>query len=134
MKYAEVEKHVKSLREFADWLEKHGLDLPKFDYDLQIKVSGLSYDKDAMVQAAKVMSKGATINNPLEKNMTTSYYELVRKFGSINFEIWSSRDTVCERKQVGTKIQPKREYVDTGTTEEVPVYEYDCHPLLASEK
>jgi len=65
-----------------------------------------------------------------ETKVDDNYYRVVVPFGEVSYEAWAPRSNVCTPRQVGTKTIPKREYVKVGTTE-VPVYEFDCPPLLA---
>jgi len=135
METDDVKKLVGSLRELADFFENNGEDLPQFVFDPQVKLASYVTLKEDMVTGLKVMSRGTTFNNPVVKNQTDFAYELTRKFGEAGeFQIWTNRDTVCERVQTGVKTEPVREYVETGETKEVPVYEWHCNDsLLAAE-
>jgi hypothetical protein len=51
----------------------------------------------------------------------------------VKVTIWPPSDT-CKQVQTGTKTITREEPVETRTvTEEVPVFEWDCGPILADE-
>lgn len=132
MKFSEVEALVRDLRAMADFIETNGVELPRDAVGIdRVKVKIYTTDKDAIVKAAKTLSRGASIANPLVKDMSSYSYELRRKFGEYGLiEVWSGRDTVCVKKQVGTRKREVEKFLLTGEFKEEPVYEYECHPLL----
>lgn len=134
MKYSQVEAVVRDLREMADFIEKYGVELPKPVYGLdRIDFKIHTLDREAMVKAARILHNGTSVTNPLKKSMNDWSYDLRRKFGdNCLLEVWSTRDAVCDRREVGTKQVPIQVSVATGETREEKIYEYDCHPLLAT--
>ena len=131
MTNAKVTEFVKDLRDMADWFEKYGEDLPPFIFEPEINLQSYVSLKEDLVTALSALKGGTTPNNPVVKEQTNFAYELHRKFGkTVKFVVWASRDTVCERVQVGTKVEPVTQYVETGETKEVPVYEWNCTESL----
>ena len=123
MRYKTQNDLVTSMREFADFLEARGLELPEPGYgDATIEISWWLPNKEELARTARALGK-------CEKKLDEYSYNLVRKFGNVKFEAWSSRNVVCTRKQVGTKTVEVTVSVVTGTKEE-PVYEWECDPLL----
>lgn len=126
-----VTQFVKELRSMADWFETNGEDLPSFIFDLNVRLESWVSEKADMITAAKVLPRGSNPGNPMTKNQTDFSYELTRKFGEfVQYRVWTSRDNVCERVQIGTKEEPVKTYVETGETKEVPVYEWNCTDSL----
>jgi hypothetical protein len=128
---------VNGLRRLADFFELNGSELPEFILDPSVDLQCYVTQKEEMVTAARIMARGSSINNPLKKEQTTFAYELNRSFGkNVRLQVWTSRETVCERVQVGTELKPvtKVETVETGEMTEVPVYEWNCtDSLLTTE-
>src|SRR5205809_4539265 len=105
MKYDEVETFVKDLRDFADFMEAHGVELPSdyFRAAPTLRLSIWNPDKEPLIQATKVLAKAGGVTNPVKKELTDYSYSAKQTFGkSIELEYWASRDTVCTKKQVGT--------------------------------
>lgn len=135
----EIEKVVTSLRSFASFLEERGEGLPHF-YLPGFFVHVSEYHEDEHgnwvvdhEKTKEVMAQCARAMKPCEKEYVGDDLELVRQFGEVRFTVYSSRDAVCERKQVGTKIIPAKEarIVPAEPEREEPVYEYDCGALLS---
>ena len=128
MRYKERDELVAGLRELADFVEKHGQEIPSeinvnsnynFLYD---STDGRTGREKARI-IAKVLSRGGKV----EKKFQGSYLELVRRFGPIKVEFNVAREQVCVKRVVETIVHPER--VVKGYTEEV--VEWDCiDPLL----
>jgi hypothetical protein len=135
----QVTSVVSSLREMADFFAKHGEDLPAPTYgSVGVATVNLWYYGDeakiAMRDVARVLKKGTSFDNPVNKHQSDYSYELSRNFGKhARLEFTTPRDAVCERKVVGKETRPVRTYVETGEFEEVEVVEWECTPLLAAE-
>lgn len=131
MEREKIDEFVSSLREMADWFDKHGEDLPEFIFDPEVKIESYVSLKDEMVVAAKALKHGTTLNNPVTKDQSTFSYELHRSFGTkAKFVVWTSRENVCTRVQTGTKSEPVKKVVETGEMQEVPIYEWECNDSL----
>jgi hypothetical protein len=133
MHTTKMEDLVSSLRVLADFFEKNAEDLPDGLLDPNFKLSIYLAGKDELLQAKKVMTKGTTISSPLKKNQNSFSYDLTRQFGKYGeLEMWTGRDAVCEKVQVGTKTEAVVKTVETGETKEVPIYEWKCDESLAA--
>ena len=134
-----VTEIVSSLREMADFIAKHGEDLPTPTYGSvgKVTLNVWLYDEEAkegMTQAARVLKRGTTFDNPVQKHQSDYSYELSRHFGRYaQLDYNSAREAVCERKVVGTKQVPVTKYTETGEFKEVEIVEWECTPLLAAE-
>lgn len=120
--------------ELAELFESHFryLSMHAFDYDKPQESFGL-FARAALQAGAKVT-----------KNYGDKFAEVTADWGAICFRLQTDREEVCERVQVGTETvtrterDPKAveaalaEIPETEVTEEVPVYEWQCTPLLAS--
>lgn len=127
MKYSRAQELEAGLRELADFIRDHGVELP---CDLTFSSAyNFLYDSDGMTarqkarKTAKVLAKGGKA----EKKFDGNYLELTRKFGPIKVEINVAREVVCEKRVVDRIEHPER--VLKAYTEEV--VEWDCiDPLL----
>jgi len=121
-------KFAKELHELADYIQRNADKFPKPYFgsprvDCQIYVAG----KPELDQAKKAMTPGTSPSNPLTKSATDFSSEIKRKFGDeIEFGFWASRSDVCERVQVGVKLEPVVKRVETDEMREVPIYEWKC--------
>ena len=125
---------AKRYRAMAKWLEQHP-DVPLYGWEtVSIQVFANSAkdadetEKQFMARAAKAMGKG-------KKNYGSTYFDLIADTPEgTKLEISAKREETCVRKQVGTKtvVKPARPAVEAvpETTEEVPVYEWDCGGIL----
>jgi hypothetical protein len=128
MKYKEAVKLAEDLREFADFVEKRGVELPG-----DIYISGIYnhlYDDDDSTaqekakRVAKILSKGALV----EKRHDNYSLDLIRKFGQLKLIYSISREKFCKKVVVETKVIPAR-MIEERTEE---VVEWVCDdPVLA---
>jgi hypothetical protein len=118
---------AKDMRAMADFIESKADTLPApFFEGTQVTLDFWQRDKEGIVKAARSFGKA-------DKNYTDFSFEIIKKFGDLaELKYWSSRAEVCERVQVGTKLEPVKEYVETGEVKERPIYEWKCdEPLLS---
>jgi len=126
----EREQLVADLRKVANII----LAYPEIPVD-DIRVTGtgylFSYDDETRAQSKTVlarMAKSVKRHLLVDKQYTGSTFELrlkPRKDSRVRLIFYTSRDTVCERKVVGTEYVPPME----GYTREI--VEWDCkEPLL----
>lgn len=125
----EREEFIAGLRDLADWLEERP--------ELPGPVGGervLVFTQDAETFREYLGHMGA-----VEKNYSgDDYARAIKRFGPINYEVFTDREKVCRRVQVGTRTVAQEvpvEDVETKTVEvEEPVYEWDCSPFLADRE
>ena len=86
------------------------------------------YDKTSFVQAVKSLGH-------CEKEYTNWTVKVFKQFGPLKYGVYTSRETVCEKKVVGKKIVPFREayLVQAEPEHEEDIVEWECHPILASD-
>jgi hypothetical protein len=116
------EELVKGLREVADFYEaRPELELPS---DVRLQVFG-AYAKEALQKVLRQVGG-------CEKDYSGGLLYVRKSFGKVQLEFIASRDRVCERVAVGTKIEPAtKEYVIAAQPErEVEVVEWRCGPIL----
>lgn len=117
---------IESNPEFAEWFEHSFI------------TSGISVhvrDEDqaeALGRFARALLRSGA---KVDKDITESFFHVIGWFGVVKTKTLTWRSEVCERRQVGTETvtrhvpDPAAELVEI--TEEVPVFEWDCKPLLA---
>lgn len=129
-------QQAEGLRALADFIEKH----PEIETSYLDDVNVWWFDDAEKLAdlARAAMRFGAKV----DKRISESQYNLSITFGSLKTSALAQRGDVCERKQVGTETVTKSvpdpaklaEVPIVEVTEEVPVYEWECKPLLASTK
>ena len=127
---------VKGLRDLADFIEQTGVVTP---YATE------SYPKaiNAMVDGKEDLAEFARVAGYVEKDYSGSFATLRKQFGPISYEVFTHRNNVCERVQVGTETiteevpDPEKiaEVPTVTVTREQPVYEWRCdEPLLSLDR
>ena len=124
-------EYIDRLRKLADLLEA------KPDLILPYQVGKDSIDfyptgAAQTAQTAKLFPSGWTKNDPNASKYDADYYKLFGKWEGVEIIILELRSAVCERVQVGSRtVIVDAVEAAPETTEERPVYEYICEPLLA---
>lgn len=127
---------IQGLRDAAAFYEAHPLVPAPADVELSAYLAAVwevaTEDRDPLIASvARAMA-------PCEKDYSTSLLYLRRRFGPVLVEVFIGRDSVCERKVVGTRAV-EREVVDipavtrTETVEE-EIVEWECKPLLLTDR
>lgn len=124
----ERRRFCQGLHALANWLAANpNVPLPKGRLEAQV----YEYGEDANERVRAIFKQVVHAAARTDKRLDDNFYRLLVSFGGgVEYEAWTSRSEVCTPRKVGTKTVPKREYVEVGT-HVVPVYEYDCPPLLA---
>lgn len=124
-------KLIADLRAVADFLEAR----PSLK---NLAIGGINlfayvWNKEEFANQVRVMGTG-------EKAVHGNDLHFSKKFGSIELAIFSDRETVCDRVQVGEKIIPAQEEVTIpaktipAQPERIePIYEWKCNPLLGTD-
>lgn len=133
MKYAERDKLVADLESLTEYLKTPAaLELPK----PQVRIDDWVYidtNNDDHTQMTRI-ARALAHRGICEKTTTSSSFTLSRKFGDIKLEYWTSRESICTKKVVGTKLVPERIYQETGNMIEEDIVEWECPPALLSNK
>jgi hypothetical protein len=128
---AKVEKSVRQrveairgLRALADLLETAAIPVPQ----IETTVWSLA-GEDERAEVARI---ARTLPGRVEKDVNgTLFYLRYPLADGVTYQVITSRDEVCERRKIGTKIVQREVPVKTETvTEEQPVYEWDCAPVI----
>lgn len=123
-----------ALRRLADFVDDNEELFEKVDFTTkQIHLGKWSCDdpKAVLIELAKAAASGRSIE--VRKVYDDNYFSLYLDFGGVKVEAWTARETVCERRVVGTETVIKQvpvEFEDQEVEEEI--VEWDCHPLLKS--
>jgi hypothetical protein len=125
------EQYIERLRKLADLLDAEpALEIPDIDPANGIRFFTVGAENTALV--AKIFPVSWSKNDPNGSTYDADYYTLTGQWLGVQVRVVSSRQGVCERKQVGTEkvvhayVKAVQEY-----TEERPVYEYECTSLLS---
>lgn len=123
-------KTIVALRDVSDFIAEHDLPLPTSieftSYDEAVRIF-FYYDtlKEDVLQWLRALGQ-------FDKNYSYEYTRFRGQIESTPVELTFSRETVCARKQVGTRAETREVPVTTRTeTVQVPIYEWDCEPVLA---
>jgi hypothetical protein len=126
---------VQNLRDVADFLEAHPeIGTPETS---TIWFHCWHQGKNAKQELAKIASIPGGWDKDVEEGVMASY-RLNRDFGPLRISVSAWRSDVCEKFQVGTKVEP--EHVIPAQEEQivpervVPVFEWKCPSLLAPEE
>lgn len=93
--------------------------------------------KDVLGLFARAAAHGGA---KVTKEYSSSFAAVYADWGALRYKIQTEREQVCERVVVGTETVTKTvkdpaklaEVPEVEVTEEVPVYEWQCKPLLSS--
>lgn len=129
-------QQAEGLRALAAFIEANP-DLPEASLEYLYVFHPNTPDEPAQLARA-ALRHGAKV----DKDISDQMYNLVLRWGPVGAGALAYRREVCERVQVGTKTVTKSvpdpeklaEVPTVEVTEEVPVYEWECKPLLASTK
>lgn len=87
------------------------------------------------VQPEDFASAASALGGQRKKDADDKYFSVIRSIGGASVEVYTNRDEVCERVQVGTETVEVEEVVTPAVTKTVtveqPVYDWECGPLLA---
>jgi hypothetical protein len=132
----EMTEFVTRMRAAADFFEAHpDLGVPTHDFDFRYygSVNGKSVDSvEGLAEFTRIV--GGRVDKVADEN----YYRLVAERDGFSVGAIAYRNNVCERVQVGTKIEPG--HVIPASPEvyvaarEVPIYEFHCPSLLARKE
>jgi hypothetical protein len=120
------------LRALADLIEAN----PQLNANLD-RIYGF-HPNSAEAQAA-IARAGLRHGAKVDKDVWEKQHNIVLKWGPVHVHALASRETVCERVQVGeekvtsTVPDPAVVVPTIEVTETVPVYEWRCAPILAAE-
>lgn len=108
--------YTNGLRAIADWYDAHP----------EIEPSGSTLDHyglDTKEEAAMLVKAFGSC----KKEYHDTIFTVVKRFGSIDLKFHFSRNQVCTRRVVGTKIEPARMVAERV----VDIVEWDCESILA---
>tara|TARA_Y100001951_G_scaffold93860_1_gene89852 strand:+ start:184 stop:609 length:426 start_codon:yes stop_codon:yes gene_type:complete len=125
---------VDDLRDFANFVEEHGPDLPDVTVELRSWVWGYDADDSVPLSVALAMRAGVKTADKVTKEYTDDYFRMFLKFGKLEYRVICNRDEVCEKNVIGTKtvtkkIPPKGNWTEEEVEEDI--VEWVCNPLLA---
>ena len=125
------------LREFADFLDDHGQDIPDVNVDVSSRVWSWTDAGDVPTAIALALRAGMKGADEVTKEYSDNYFRLYLSFGDLQYRVLCDRDEVCERTVVGTEtvmesVPPEGEWTEQAV--EKDVVEWVCNPLLAAAK
>ncbi len=127
-------KMAEDLRNLAIFIESNPGALPSGKPEVKVSsyLHGDEANQDVFLALVKAALNSDKVDN-IRKNYFDEYFEVFLSIGDIQYEVWSSRAAVCEKRVVDTITEIER--VPTAWEErevETEVVEWDCHPLLKS--
>ena len=130
-----VQEHIAGLAPVVHWLDQHP------DLKINPEVTGHGkvhafvspYDGDGterFAAAVRALKDGAPLGT-IRREDTDSYTSVIRDFGAVTFELYTTRDTVCEKVVVGTETVEIADPDAPKVTVEREIVEWKCSPILA---
>jgi len=137
MDYDKRTELASNLREFADFLDNHGQDIPDVNVDVSSRVWSWTSAGDVPTAIALALRAGMKGADEVTKEYSDNYFRLYLSFGELQYRVLCDRDEVCERTVVGTEtvmesVPPEGEWTEQAV--EKDVVEWVCNPLLAAAK
>jgi len=125
------------LRQFANFLDDHGQDIPDVNVDVSSRVWSWTNAGDVPTAIALALRAGMKGADEVRKKYSDDYFRLYLSFGDLEYRVSCDRDEVCERTVVGTETvmelaPPEGEWTEKPV--EKDVVEWVCNPLLAAAK
>lgn len=132
-----INGQVDGLRRLRDFVANHP-DLPT-PYEAMYGQSGYkihvpNHADDTAAELARVvgvLTDGAPLGSVTKTYGDDGYVRVVRMFGPVPLEAWTSRDEVCERRVVGVEQVEVPDPDAPTVTVEREIVEWDCAPILA---
>jgi len=137
MDYNKRTELASNLREFADFLDNYGHDIPDVNVDVSSRVWSWTSASDVPTAIALALRAGMKGADEVTKEYSDNYFRLYLSFGELQYRVLCDRDEVCERTVVGTEtvmesVPPEGEWTEQAV--EKDVVEWVCNPLLAAAK
>ena len=125
------------LRKIADLLAEHPeIETPyldTYDYDIDAIRFQFTSHRDRAAEAAAAVVKA--FPGSFRKEFEGDSFTLYGTFEGVKVEIRTMREDVCTAREVGTTTKKVRDPEKAAAVPfvniEVPVYEYDCNPILS---
>ncbi|GAA3730466.1 hypothetical protein GCM10022239_03810 [Leifsonia bigeumensis] len=126
------------LHALADLLAEHPeIEMPYVDPSGEdIAMIRFQFTSHGEASASAAAAAAKAFPGSWRKSYDDSWFTMYNEFCGIPVEIRTMRADVCEARQVGTTIVKQRDpealKLVPEIDVEVPVYEYDCKPILAA--
>ena len=125
------------LRQFADFLDDHGQDIPDVNIDVSSRVWSWTDAGDVPTAIALALRAGMKGADEVTKEYSDDYFRLYLSFGDLEYRVSCDRDEVCERTVVGTEtvmepVPPEGDWTEKAVEKEI--VKWVCNPLLAAAK
>lgn len=123
------------LRKVADFVEANPelAEYLRYSFDM---VNAYSNDPEVLAAFIKAGKRHGAEATKAAKGDEWFYARL--RWGRVELHVNAHRNQVCEARQVGTKTVKQKDPAALAAVPEVevevPVYEWDCKPLLAAEQ
>lgn len=132
-------QQAEGLRALAAFIEANPQLANYFQYSLQTAgINAHLDDEDKLRQQATIARAALRTGATVDKDINERWHNVILHFGTVRVEVLAYREEVCERVQVGTETVTTlakdpaalAAIPEVEVTEEVPVYEWKCKPLL----
>ena len=137
MDYNKRTELASNLREFADFLDDHGQDIPDVNVDVSSRIWSWTSANDVPTAIALALRAGMKGADEVRKKYSDDYFRLYLSFGDLEYRVSCDRDEVCERTVIGTEtvmesVPPEGDWTEKAV--EKDIVEWVCNPLLAAAK
>ena len=137
MDYDKRTELANDLRDFADFLNDHGQDIPDVTVDVSSRVWSWTSAGDVPTAIALALRAGMKGADEVTKEYSDNFFRLYLSFGDLQYRVLCDREEVCERTVVGTEtviesVPPEGEWTEQEV--EKDVVKWVCNPLLAAAK
>lgn len=138
MEHDKALKVATDLRALADFVEHAHEAIPEEGLNIKVQTyvwhnnekGGPVAERFAPLIRAGLAHK---VVDGVRKDYSGNYFELHLDIGGIDYEIWCTREAVCEKRVIGTETVTEKIAVKFEEREiEKEIVEWDCHPLLKS--
>ena len=135
MEREKVSQLVEDLQDFADFVERHGSELPNINVELRSWIWGYEVANQGVPEGvALALRAGIKSAEEVTKEYSDDYFRLYMRFGKLQYKVVCNREEVCEKNVIGTKTVTKKMPPEGDWTEqevEEEIVEWVCNPLLA---
>jgi hypothetical protein len=138
LEHDQAVKLAADLRAFADFIEQSHEAIP--EEGVNVKISTYVWhdrnNPDTIAGRFAPLIRAGLAHKSIDgvhKDYSGNYFELHLAIGDLDYEIWCTREAVCEKRVVGTETVTEKVAVKYEEREiEKEIVEWDCHPLLKS--
>jgi hypothetical protein len=136
MTETDAQHNARVLHALADFLLKNPqIEMPDLDSWERVNLIRFQLTSHGDRAAAAAAETAKAFPGAFRKDYNDAYFNLSGEFEGVRVEIRTLREDVCVAREVGTRTvqvpDPEALALVPKLDLEVPVFEYDCKPILA---